>query len=47
MVIKIPQSEEKSLREREQMVLYLYALGNVIYSDIIIDKGNTMTALIL
>ena len=47
MVIKIPSLKEKSLQEREQMVLYLYALeAAVICSDIIIDK-DTMTALIL
>ena len=47
MVIEIPSLKEKSLQEREQMVLYLYALeAAVICSDIIIDK-DTMTALIL
>lgn len=47
MVIKIPSLKEKSLQEREQMVLYLYALeAAVICSDIIIDK-DTMAALIL
>lgn len=47
MVINIPNLKEKSLLEREQMILYLFALeASVIGSNIMIDK-ETMIALLL
>lgn len=47
MVIKIPSLKEKSLLERKQMILYLYAVeAAMIFSDIVIEK-ETLAALML